>query len=171
MSISRRLTMSQEEPFKELRNDKLNMLYEKKRKTLFGVYLHHKGKVEECELMYALKFQKKEHIALGTVAVKEKYLNNYQLRTLLNYQREKGGLFGEIAIKLLFLNNKDVKNLLEKQEEAYKLLEEHKGKNIRIGDILVLIGAINRKDMEEKLKQFHKLVESTVETEIVELKG
>ncbi len=108
--------------------------------------------------MHALKFQKEEHITLGTVAVKEKYLNNYQLRTILDFQKEKGGLFGKIAIKLGFLNNEDVNKLLEKQEDAYKLLEKHKGKKMRIGDILVLIGAINRKDMEGELKQFHKIV-------------
>ncbi len=158
MNISRRLTMSQEKSFLARRNEKLKILYKKKRKALFGVYLHYKGKIEKYELIHALKFQKEKHITLGTLAVKEKYLNNHQLRTILNFQREKGGLFGNIAIKLGFLNNKDVDKLLEKQEDAYKLLEKHKGKNMRIGDILVLIGAINRKDMEGELKQFHKMV-------------
>ena len=161
--------MSQEKSFLARRNEQLKTLYKKKRKTLFGVYLHYKGKIEEHELVYALKFQKEEHITLGTVAAKEKYLNNHQLRTILNFQREKGGLFGKIAIKLGFLNNEDVDKLLEKQEDAYKLLEKHKGKNMRIGNILVLIGAINRKNMEEELKQFHKMVEKKEMSQIAPL--
>ncbi len=117
----------------------------------FGEYLLYEGKIDEYELELALNFQKQKHVALGVLAVQEKFLDNSQLCAVLDYQRLEGkGLFGEIAIELGFLSKDDVDTLLDMQ----------KGKHIRIGEVLVLFGAVTRKDMEEALKEFHGLMQN-----------
>ena len=63
----------------------------------------------------------------------------------MDSQRERGGLFGEIAIELGYLNEDDVDALLDMQGE----------KHIKIGEVLVLFGAISREDMESRLQTFH----------------
>ena len=93
----------------------------------------------------ALYYQKVEHVALGVLAVQEKYLTELQLCIILNSQRKRGGLFGEIAIELDFIKMDDVGALLKMQGE----------KHIRIGEVLVLFGAIIRDDMESCLQRFH----------------
>ena len=82
------------------------------------------------------------------LAVQEENLNERQLCEILDHQREKGGLFGEIAIELGFLNKVDVDALLKMQN----------GSHVRIGEVLVLFGAIRREDMESELKRFYELV-------------
>ncbi len=115
----------------------------------FGEHLLYEGKIDEYELELALDFQKQKHVTIGVLAVQEKFLDNSQLCAVLDYQRLKGkGLFGEIAIELGFLSKGDVDTLLDMQ----------KGKHIRIGEVLVLLGAVTRKDMEEALKGFHGLM-------------
>jgi hypothetical protein len=111
----------------------------------FGEFLLYEGKVAVYELNIALRYQKEEHVALGVLAVQEKYLNELQLCDVLDRQRERGGLFGEIAIELGFLNEDDVDALLNMQDE----------KHIKIGEVLVLFGAISRVDMESRLQTFH----------------
>jgi hypothetical protein len=115
----------------------------------FGEYLLYEGKVDEYELELALNFQKQKHVALGILAVQEKFLDNSQLCNVLDYQRFNGKrLFGEIAIELGFLSKDDVGTLLDVQKE----------KHVRIGEVLVLFGAVSREDMEETLKEFHGLM-------------
>ncbi len=120
---------------------------EKETGTGFGEFLVYKGSIDAHELESALHYQNVEHIALGVLAVQEKYLNNKQLCNILDIQRERGGLFGQIAVELGFLNEFDLDNLLKMQDE----------KHIRIGEVLVLFGAISREDMESELNCFHKL--------------
>nr|MBC8554907.1 hypothetical protein [Candidatus Brocadiales bacterium] len=55
---------------------------------------------------------------------------------------------GEIAIELGFINEDGVDALLKMQGE----------KHIRIGEVLVLFGAISRDDMESRLNDFHASV-------------
>ncbi len=110
----------------------------------FGEFLLYKGKIDAYELENALHYQKAEHVALGVLAVQEKYLAEWQLCIILDSQRERGGLFGEIAIELGYINRDDVSALLEVQGE----------KHIRIGEVLVLFGAIRRGDMESQLQRF-----------------
>lgn len=115
----------------------------------FGEYLLYEGKIDGYELDLALNFQKQKHVLLGVLAVQEKFLDNSQLCAVLDYQRLIGkGLFGEIAIELGFLSKDDVDVLLDMQER----------KHIRIGEVLVLFGAVTREDMEEALKEFHNLM-------------
>ena len=115
----------------------------------FGEFLLYEGEIDEYELESALNYQKEGHVALGVLAVQEKYLSGRQLCDILDYQRVAGGgLFGEIAIELGFLNKDDVNVLLKMQNE----------KHIRIGEVLVLFGAISRENMESELKCFHELV-------------
>lgn len=111
----------------------------------FGEHLLYAGKVDAYELESALRYQNVEHIALGVLAIREKYLNGQQLCDVLDYQRLVGGLFGEIAVKFGFLNEEDVDALLKMQDENH----------IRIGGVLVLFGAISREDMESELQDFH----------------
>ncbi len=114
----------------------------------FGEYLLYEGKIDECELELALNFQEQKHVVLGVLAVQEKFLDNSQLCAVLDYQRFIGkGLFGEMAIELGFLSKDEVDTLLDMQER----------KHIRIGEVLVLFGAVTREDMEEALKEFHSL--------------
>lgn len=111
----------------------------------FGEHLLYEGKIDEYELELALDFQKQKHVTIGVLAVQEKFLDESQLCAVLDYQRLKGkGFFGEIAIELGFLSKDDVDTLLDMQEV----------KHIRIGEVLVLFGAVTRKDMEEALKEF-----------------
>ncbi len=141
----------------ELRNKK-NMTYsfagqipickehgEKNTRIGFGEFLLYEGKIDTYELENALSYQRVEHIALGVLAVQEKYLNEQQLCNILDCQRERGGLFGEIAIELMLLNEDGVKELLTMQKK----------KHIRIGEVLVMFGAISRKEMESHLQFFH----------------
>ncbi len=111
----------------------------------FGEFLLYEGKIDTYELENALCYQRVEHIALGVLAVQEKYLSERQLCNILDFQRERGGLFGEIAIELELLKDDSVKELLNMQES----------KHIRIGEVLVMFGAINREDMESYLQFFH----------------
>jgi hypothetical protein len=110
----------------------------------FGEFLLYEGKIDAYELDSALHYQKVEHVALGVLAVQEKYLTEQQLRIILKSQRGRGGLFGEIAIELNFIKRDDVGALLKMQGE----------KHIRIGEVLVLFGAIIRDDMESCLQRF-----------------
>ena len=114
----------------------------------FGEFLLHEGEIDEYNLERALRYQRVEHVALGVLAVQEKYLNERQLCDIKGYQRERGGLFGEIAIKLGLLKDDCVNTLLEIQ----------KRKNVRIGDLLVMFGAISREDMESQLQYFCAMV-------------
>ena len=66
-----------------------------------------------------------------------------------NGDKDTGIGFGEF---LLYEGNIDVHDL----ESA--LYYQKKEKHIRIGEVLVLSGAISRKDMESELKCFHELV-------------
>ena len=111
----------------------------------FGEFLLYEGKVDVYELDIALRYQKEEHVALGVLAVQEKHLNELQLCDILDSQRERGGLFGEIAIELGLLSEGCVNVLLMMQ----------KGNNRRIGEILVMFGAVSRDDMEYHLQTFH----------------
>ncbi|MFQ5687341.1 MAG: hypothetical protein ACE5GV_11860 [Candidatus Scalindua sp.] len=114
-------------------------------KIAFGEYLLYEGKIDAYELELALNFQKQKHCTIGVLAVQEGFLDDRELCVVLDYQRLRGkGLFGEIAIELGYLSKDDVDTLLEMQEESH----------IRIGEILVLLGAVTRKDMEEALNEF-----------------
>ena len=118
---------------------------DKKNKIAFGEYLLYEGKIDAYELELALNFQKQRHLTIGVLAVQENFLDDRQLCVVLDYQRLRGkGLFGEIAMELGFLGKDDVDTLLEMQDESH----------IRIGEILILLGAITREDMEEVLNEF-----------------
>jgi len=114
----------------------------------FGEFLLYQGKIDAYELECALKYQEDGHVALGVLAVQEKYLTEWQLCIILDSQRERGGLFGEIAIELGYIKRDDIGALLKMQGK----------KNIRIGEVLVLFGAISRDDMESCLQYFHASV-------------
>jgi hypothetical protein len=114
----------------------------------FGEFLLYEGKIDAYELERALHYQKVKYVALGVLAVQEKYLTERQLSIILNSQRGRGGLFGEIAIELDLIERDDVGALLKMQGE----------KHIRIGEVLVLFGAISRDDMGSCLQYFHSSV-------------
>lgn len=115
----------------------------------FGEYLLYDGKIDAYELSLALDFQKQKHLIIGVLAVQEGFLNDRQLCAVLDLQRLRGkGLFGEIAVEMGFLGQDEVDAILELQEKSH----------IRIGEILIMLGAITRKDMEETLKEFHGAV-------------
>ena len=111
----------------------------------FGGFLLNEGKIGEYDLERALRHQRVEHVAIGALAVREKYLSERQLCDIKGYQRERGGLFGEIAIELGLLCEGGVNALLMMQQEN----------NRRIGEILVMFGAVSRDDMEYHLQTFH----------------
>ena len=111
----------------------------------FGGFLLNKGEIDEHDLDRALSYQRVEHVAIGVLAVREKYLSERQLCDIKGHQREKGGLFGEIAIELGLLCERCVNVLLMMQKKN----------NRRIGEILVMLGAVNRDDMESHLQTFH----------------
>ena len=72
-------------------------------------------------------------------------MDDKQLFVVLDYQRLRGkGLFGEIAVELGFLSKDEIDTLLEMQKESH----------IRIGEVLILLGAVTREDMEEALEEF-----------------
>jgi hypothetical protein len=115
----------------------------------FGEYLLYDGKIDLYELELALNFQKQKHVALGVLAVQEKFIDSSQLCTVLDYQRHRRKeIFGEVAIELGFLSKDDVDTLLDMQEKSH----------IQIGEVLVLFGALTREDMEEELKEFHGMM-------------
>lgn len=114
----------------------------------FGGFLLNKGEIGEYDLERALRYQRVEHVAIGVLAVREKYLSDRQLCDIKGYQRERGGLFGEIAIELGLLCENGVNALLMMQEEN----------NNRIGEILVMFGAVRRDEMEYHLQKFHASV-------------
>ena len=111
----------------------------------FGGFLLNEGKIGEYDLERALSYQRVEHVAIGVLAVREKYLSERQLCDVKGHQRERGGLFGEIAIELGLLSEGCVNVLLMMQ----------KGNNRRIGEILVMLGSVKRDDMESHLQMFH----------------
>ncbi len=113
----------------------------------FGGFLLYEGEIGKHDLERALRYQMEEYVALGTLAVREKCLSERQLCDIKGYQRARGGLFGDIAIELGFLNEVEVDALLKIQDE----------KHIKIGEILVLFGVINRENMELRLQDFHEL--------------
>ena len=118
---------------------------DKKNKIAFGEYLLYEGKIDAYELELALNFQKQRHLTIGVLAVQENFLDDRQLCVVLDYQRLRGkGLFGEIAMELGFLSKDDVDTLLEMQDESH----------IRISEVLILLGAVTREDMEKALKEF-----------------
>lgn len=118
---------------------------DKRNKIAFGEYLLYEGRIDAYELELALYFQKQKHITIGVLAVQEGFLNDRQLCVVLDYQRLRGkGLFGEIAVELGFLSKDDVDTILEMQEESH----------IRIGEVLILLGAVTREEMEEALNEF-----------------
>ncbi len=45
----------------------------------FGEFLLYHGKIDSYELECALQYQKEENVALGVLAVQEKYLTEWQL--------------------------------------------------------------------------------------------
>jgi hypothetical protein len=111
----------------------------------FGGFLLNEGEIDEHDLERALSYQRVEHVAIGVLAVREKYLSERQLCDVKGHQRERGGLFGEIAIELGLLSEGCVNVLLMMQ----------KGNNRRIGEILVMLGSVKRDDMESHLQMFH----------------
>ncbi len=115
----------------------------------FGEYLLYDGKIDEYELSLSLDFQKQKHLTIGILAVQEGVLDDKQLCDILDCQRLRGNvLFGELAVELGFLSQDDVDTLLEMQDESH----------IKIGEVLILLGAITREDMEKELKEFHSVV-------------
>ena len=118
---------------------------DKRNKIAFGEYLLYEGKIDAYELELALYFQEQKHITVGVLAVQEGFLDDRQLCVVLDYQRLKGkGLFGEMAVELGFLSKGDVDTLLEMQKKSH----------IRIGEVLILLGAVTREEMEEALNEF-----------------
>ncbi len=118
---------------------------DKSNKIAFGEYLLYEGKIDAYELELALDFQKQKHLTIGVLAVQEGFLDDRQLCVVMDYQRLRGkGLFGELAVELEFLSQDDVDTLLEMQEESH----------IRIGEVLILLGAITREAMEAALNEF-----------------
>jgi hypothetical protein len=118
---------------------------DKKDKIGFGEYLLYEGKIDAYELNMALDFQKQKHLTIGVLAVQEKFLDHRQLYVVLDCQRFRGkGFFGELAMELGFLSQVDVDTLLEMQDESH----------IRISEVLILLGAVTREDMEKALKEF-----------------
>lgn len=118
---------------------------DKRNKIAFGEYLLYEGKIDAYELELALEFQKHGHVTIGVLAVQEGFLDDRQLCIILDYQRLRGtGLFGELAVELGFLEQDDIDTLLGMQEKSH----------IRIGEVLILLGAITRQDMEEALSEF-----------------
>jgi hypothetical protein len=118
---------------------------DKEDKIAFGEYLLYEGKIDAYELELALIFQKQKHLTIGVLAVQEGFLNDRQLCVILDYQRLRGrGLFGELAVELEFLSQDDVDTILEMQDESH----------IRIGEVLILLGAITREEMEVALNEF-----------------
>ncbi len=118
---------------------------DKRNKIAFGEYLLYEEKIHAYELELALDFQKQKHVSIGVLAVQEGLLADRQLCVVLDYQRLRGkGLFGELAVELGFLSQGDVDTLLEMQDESH----------IRIGEVLILLGAITREEMEVALNEF-----------------
>ncbi len=118
---------------------------DKGNKIAFGEYLLYEGRIDAYELELALNFQKQKHLTIGVLAVQEGFLDDRQLCVVMDYQRLRGtGLFGELAVELGFLSQDDVDTLLEMQEESH----------IRIGEVLILLGAITREEMELALNEF-----------------
>ncbi len=117
----------------------------------FGDYLIEKGVVSKEDLDTALKFQTEKSLRLGALAVENRLLTERQLSIILDHQREveAAGLFGEIAINMKFLSQEQVSNLLEKQKEYDKIT----------GQILVLSGALSKKEKEKELKLFYEMIE------------
>ncbi len=117
----------------------------------FGDYLIEKGIVSKEDLNTALKFQTEKSLRLGALAVEDGLLTEQQLSVILDRQREveAAGLFGEIAINMKLLNKEQVSNLLEKQKEYDKIT----------GQILVLSGALSKKEKENELILFYEMIE------------
>ena len=115
---------------------------------LFGEFLIKRGVATEAQILKALDDQKKNRLPIGTVAVKEKFLDIKDVYAILNKQIEDPEKkFGEIAVELGLLTGEELEKILEIQFE----------KNPNVGEILVGHGVLDRERLFEELNAFVRI--------------
>ena len=112
--------------------------------VLFGDYLVEKGLVEQSHRDNALAIQEAVNHRLGILATMEEILTVSQVFTILDEQRLTGRPFGQIARMMNLIDEEHLIRLLDKQDEL----------RMRVGEILVGLGYLEYKPMEDALEQF-----------------
>jgi hypothetical protein len=126
---------------------------------LFGEYLIKIGKISEDELSFALEFQRDDNVMSAVSAVGKGYLSYGDVSKIMDSMRETGMGFEETSISL---------GLLDKEE--VKVITESKGKtHYKIGELLVMCGAISKVEMEIELLNFKNIRNKEPEHEMTQI--
>ena len=110
----------------------------------FGQFLLSSGEISESELLEALDLQSVRNRKLGEWARWRGYLTQAQAERINLAQRRTDRLFGELAVDLELLTPEQVSELLAEQEAA----------QLRMGEALVEIGALDRDRLKGLLDRF-----------------
>ncbi len=111
---------------------------------MFGQYLLHQGLVGENDLEKALDFQNKSRPTFETLVRAQGLLSDTQILDLLTIARQQSRTFEDIATERGLLRPEEVKSLQERAGEYH----------LPLGETLVLLGILDRMQMEEMLLDY-----------------
>lgn len=90
----------------------------------FGIFAWYRGKIDYCELIDALVWQRRQRPAIGAIACHWGWLNEGMVRRILGH-RGPGGRFGRKAVELGLLSSLQVEALLRHQRTHQQRLGQY----------------------------------------------
>jgi len=118
---------------------------------LFGRFLKLKGLVSEQDIVNARLMQRRQNLLIGEIAHHKGWISEEDIERVLVYQEETPRPFCELAMEHNFLHHSQVTGLLKEMEENHLFL----------GEALVSLGVISKKEMLDNLEVFSRLRETT----------
>ncbi len=122
----------------------------------FGEFLVSRRRVSQADLDMALEKQRAIQTPLGRLALQGGYLTAQQVAQILAKQAQRCDLsnqviqdvlFGDIAIRKAFL----------KREDLFELLRQQRETRATIGEVLLEMGCMTRKELWEDLMAFGQI--------------
>ncbi len=115
--------------------------------TRFGQFLVNNDIISDTVLLQALVEQNKRQETIERIAVAKRILSVKQMLATLNRQADSCDSFTAVALRMGYLTDDEVDVLVELQQQSRPML----------GEILVEMGALDRKTLEIMLDKFHSL--------------
>jgi hypothetical protein len=142
---ARRLSRKEEEYFKESCVGACGS-----KPLIFGRFLIIKGLITEQDIVNARLIQRQQNLMIGELARRKGWITGKDIERVLVFQEENPRPFGELAVEHEYLHKSQVAELLKEIELNHLFL----------GEALVSLGALTRKDMLESLEIFGRLRET-----------
>ncbi len=111
----------------------------------FGSYLLNKKVLTNDQLKEILQHMQNVRIKIGTLAMKERWMNGSQVEEVNHLQRTTDKRFGELAVEKGYLTEEQVENILGMQSTE---------SNLQLGQAAVDLEYINYKQLDDEMKSF-----------------